>query len=201
MFSALSEFIVTAVSGVSDFSCRGPLVLRPAQAYSVSAADTAIDTACGRVAVAYQRTGGVQCGLLPEGRSVSRPGFPSVADRDLECGEEGGHIVSIDFASWGQPSAYCLSACFLLLIFVFTRSLVPVSHLNGSRARATNATTGGTCGSYAANASCHADVRDILSARCVGQTRCTLSSRADDWPAVACTGPRRLVVQVPAPTP
>lgn len=105
MFSSISEFIVKAVSGITDVSCAAPLTLRPAQALGVSAAHTTLTTECGDVTLEYQRTGGVQCARVPEGRSMSRPGFREVADVELTCGENGGIIKSVDFASWGQAGA------------------------------------------------------------------------------------------------
>ena len=106
MFSSISEFIVKVGSGIEDFSCSGPLNIRPAQAYGLSRADVAVETACGSVHVAYARTGGQQCAKVPEGRSELRQTMNEVADVELSCGENGGTIQKIDFASWGHPCEF-----------------------------------------------------------------------------------------------
>jgi hypothetical protein len=62
MFSSISEFIVTSVSGIDEFSCQRHATLRPAQALGVQWADVTVGTECGPLRVAYRRTGTLQCG-------------------------------------------------------------------------------------------------------------------------------------------
>ena len=91
------------MGGIQDISCRTPLLFRPAQAYGISWARTSIESDCGRMHLAYKRSGMQQCVKVPEGRSAARPVLQVVPDVTLSCGEQGGIISSIDFASWGLP--------------------------------------------------------------------------------------------------
>ena len=73
----------------------------------VSAAATSYASSCGRIALTYRREGGMQCAKVPEGASAARPTARVVPPVRLDCGAEGGRIVSVDFASWGTPSGTC----------------------------------------------------------------------------------------------
>ncbi len=52
---------------------------------------------------------------IPEGRSTLHPLLPVVNDTLLSCGEQGGVIASIDFASWGLPGLCATRSCATLL--------------------------------------------------------------------------------------
>lgn len=54
----------------------------------------------------------------------------------------------------------------------------------------------GTCGAFVSNSTCDAtSLIPALSAKCVGQSECVLSSRATDYPSANCPGPHRLFAQ------
>jgi hypothetical protein len=114
MFSSVSEWIVREVGGVrgGDVAAAcglssAALEMHPAALVGVSAATVRMQSRCGDVRLSYQRHGGVQCVRAPEGRSSVREGGPVVHDAVVQCGEHGGVIERVDFASWGSASGTC----------------------------------------------------------------------------------------------
>lgn len=112
MFSSISQFLVQNVGGLEGgLGCTAdePIRLTAASSLAISRANTSLETWCGTVALDYVRAGGIQCVRSPEGRSPTQMDqkLPLVEDAVLDCGEQGGTIVRIEFASWGRPSGIC----------------------------------------------------------------------------------------------
>ena len=87
MFSSVSEWIVSTAGGLKSKNARAVacgaaanLELSPAAIPGLSSASFVSATACGDVAMSYQRHGGDMCGKTPEGQSAARPGAPVVED-------------------------------------------------------------------------------------------------------------------------
>ena len=66
-----------------------------------------LDGPCGRASLAFQRRGGMQCAKAPENQGVDNMLLPHHEDMVIDCGEDGGTIASIDFASFGMPFGPC----------------------------------------------------------------------------------------------
>lgn len=105
MFSSISAWMVQNVGGItSGQASEQPLELLAASSTSVSSCDTELQTCHGDVSFSYQRTGGTQCLKMA---TPVQPRLGEATEFELSCGEQGGIISKIEFASWGQPTGDC----------------------------------------------------------------------------------------------
>lgn len=102
MWSSYSHYLVSDLAGVSQRRWAGgwgyrALTFLPASSgLGLSHARAELELSVGRVVHEWRRHGGVQCGKAAEDRAMR-----------LECGERGGVIIAVDFASFGAPRGVC----------------------------------------------------------------------------------------------
>merc|ERR1711871_917185 len=96
MWSSYSAYLVRSLAGISHrYNSANGLVeidLRPSSAYELSGANSTMHLPQGDVVLTWRRSGGMQVTKVAAG-DLAR----------LSCGETGGHIDAIDFASFGRP--------------------------------------------------------------------------------------------------
>jgi len=98
MYSSYSHYLLTHMAGVDQKEgTTGQRQLKfrtmAGGALDISWASATVDTAGGTVSHRWQRSGGAQCGKASEGDTVH-----------LSCGEAGGLISEVRFASFGAPT-------------------------------------------------------------------------------------------------
>jgi hypothetical protein len=99
MFSSFSHYLVSSVAGLSQqpgSSGYTQPLFAPASSLGLSAAEATLSLSHGDIAIQWQRHGGVQCSKAAEDAEVS-----------LDCGEHGGLITDIEFASFGRADGMC----------------------------------------------------------------------------------------------
>jgi hypothetical protein len=99
MWSSYSHYLVASVAGLAQqpsSSGYREVLFSPASSLGLSAAEASISLSHGDVAIQWQRHGGVQCSKAAEDRTVS-----------LDCGEHGGVISHVEFASFGRAEGMC----------------------------------------------------------------------------------------------
>eukprot|EP00039_Didymoeca_costata_P007980 m.106752 g.106752 ORF g.106752 m.106752 type:complete len:1146 (-) comp13901_c0_seq1:23-3460(-) len=99
MFSSFSLYIVQHLAGLSQTENSvgfEHLKLEAASTVGLSGANTSSLLSNGEVIFNWERSGGIQCAKVPEGEIQS-----------LSCGQSGGVITKVDFASFGRPIGGC----------------------------------------------------------------------------------------------
>lgn len=95
MWSSFSAYLIGTLAGVSqaeDSSGWEQLSLQPSSTYRLASAHTTIDLPNGALELWWQRSGGQHFDQVAAGDAAT-----------LSCGEAGGTITSVEFASFGTP--------------------------------------------------------------------------------------------------
>lgn len=98
MFSSVSAHLV-AMAGVDqrdESVAFSDVVLRAGRFVGLSRANVGVRSVRGEVGIDWSVAGGRQCGVAAEGRDV-----------ELSCGEGGGVISDVEFASYGTAFGWC----------------------------------------------------------------------------------------------
>ena len=109
MFSSVSGWMMTDMVGLrmapGSFGFND-ISFYPAQSLEPSEASVTLEHP-RPVRFYWRRSGGVQCGRVAEDRSSLRPNLPHHGGLALSCGRDGGVVVKVTFASFGNPSGGC----------------------------------------------------------------------------------------------
>jgi len=96
MFSSISAWFVQYLAGLQSVSCSARTAHVRLGATSLRSTHVQRTLPCGSVAVDFERHGGKQCAVVPEGA------------RDVvSCGSSGGAIEEVLFASYGSAKGGC----------------------------------------------------------------------------------------------
>ena len=109
MFSSVSGWMMTEMVGLEipkgSYGFK-EVHFHPARTLDLSHASVSLKQP-KPVRMTWQRNGGIQCAKSPEDQSSINPGLPKHDGLKLSCGEEGGVIAEVLFASFGNPTGTC----------------------------------------------------------------------------------------------
>ncbi len=109
MFSSVSGWMMTDMVGLSqpkESYGFQEIHFHPARILDLSHASVSIQHP-KPIKLSWKRSGGIQCAKNPETRSSLNPGLPKGEGLKLSCGEDGGVISEVLFASFGNPTGTC----------------------------------------------------------------------------------------------
>ena len=106
MFSSISAWLVTDMSGLSLDKGYDEIHFHPARALGLSHASVSLQYP-KPMSLSWRRSGGIQCAKQAENRSPLNPNLPKNEDLIITCGQDGGTVAAVLFSSYGNPSGHC----------------------------------------------------------------------------------------------
>ena len=110
MFSSISSYVKSQAAGLvlPKGTCGSDTIyFRPASVLGLSHSTVSLQFP-KPVHLSWQRNGGIQCSKSPENQSPMSPTLPRHNGLSVSCGnEEGGTILRVMFASFGNPTGHC----------------------------------------------------------------------------------------------